>query len=101
MVPNDGIIDSPGPRPPANALASVCRVRYGLRISRFGSSSRVDARLYAAGATAKTTNLYVAVAVVTSRNSSLIVLLKDDGGPSLSQNVACYSGYEDHHGRLS
>ena len=76
MVPNDGIIDSPGPRPPANAFASVCRVRYGLRISRFGTSSRVDACLDAPGAMAKTSNLYVAFAAVACRNFSLIVLLE-------------------------
>ena len=72
-MPNDGIIDSPGPRPRTNALTSACRVRCGLRIGRFVSNLRVHAWLNAAGAMAKTTNLCVAVVAVAGRMFSLIV----------------------------
>ena len=91
MMPNDGIIDSPGSRPPANALTSVCQVRYGLWISHFGSSSRVNAGLDAAGAMVKTTSLYVAIAVVTCCDSSLISLVEVEGFKSA---IAMAYGYD-------
>ena len=66
-MPNYGIIDSPGARPPADAPTSTCRVQCGLRVSRFASSLRVDAWLHAAGAMAKSINLCVAVVAAVGR----------------------------------